>query len=115
MCLTVDANKPLIKVPAPVRPIAAVDAPPPYFSGKHRAETVPPETHRLVTDVDAAFEQEVFDLAQRQRIADVHHHCEADDLGRTVEITKGIVHGRRLRELGFRFKPVFSDSATRHV
>ena len=60
---------------------------------------------------NAAFEQDVFDLAQRQRIADVHHHCEADDLGRTVEITKGIVHGRRLRELGFRFKPVFSDSA----
>ena len=34
-----------IKVPVPVRPIAAVHAPPPYFTGKHRAETVPSETH----------------------------------------------------------------------
>ena len=111
MCLTVDANKHLIKVPAPIRPIAAVDAPPPYFTGKHRTETVPTETHCLVTDVDAAFEQDVFDLAQRHRIEDLHHHCDAEDLGRAVEVTKGIAHRCGLRELAFRFKPVFFDSA----
>ena len=67
MSLAVDADEYLIKVPAPVRPIAAIDAPPPDLGSKHRAETVTPETDRLVTDVDAAFEQDVFDLAQRQR------------------------------------------------
>ena len=70
MCLTVDANKPLIKVPAPVRPIAAVDAPPPYSTGKHRAETVPPETHCLVTDVDAA--SVLVDEMVVERPQDVH-------------------------------------------
>ncbi len=48
---------------------------------KHRTKPVPPKPHRLVTNVDAALEQQVFDLAQRQWIADVHHHGEADDLG----------------------------------
>ena len=111
MSLVVDADKHLIKVPAPVRPVESVYAPLPDLTGKHRAEPVPPETHRLVRDVDAAFEQNVFDLAQRQRIADDHHHREADDLGRAVEITNGIVHHRRQRALPFRLKPVFSDNA----
>lgn len=36
------------------------------------------------------------DLAQRQRITDIHHHYEADDLGRIVETAKGIFHPPRL-------------------
>jgi hypothetical protein len=32
--------------------------------GKHRAEQVPPETHRLVADVDPPLEQDVLNLAQ---------------------------------------------------
>ena len=51
------------------------------FRGKHRTEAVPPETNRLMADVDAPFEQNVFYLTQRQRITDIHHHREADDLG----------------------------------
>ena len=47
----------------------------------HRTEPVPQEPDRLVADIDAALEQEVFDLAQRKRIANVHHHRQADDLG----------------------------------
>ena len=72
-----------------------------------------PEPHRLVADVDATFEQQVLDLAQRQRITDVHHHREADDLGRAVEITEGIVHRRRLRILARSLKPIYSDNAKR--
>jgi hypothetical protein len=30
-------------------------------------------------------------------IPDVHHHREADDLGRRVEITEGVLHCRKLR------------------
>jgi len=50
-------------------------------------------------------------LSQRQRIADIHHHHEADHLGRAVEITEGIAHRRRLRNLATRLKPIYSDNA----
>ena len=72
---------------------------------------MPPIAHRLVADVDTTFEQDVFDLAQRQRIADVQHHRETDDLGRAVKITKGMVHYHRLREVPFHLNPIFSDNA----
>ena len=36
--------------------------------------------------------QNLFDLAQRQRIANLHRHHAADDRGRTVETTEGILH-----------------------
>ena len=54
----------------------------PDLRREHRTEPIPPQPHRLVANVDAAFEQNVLNLAQRQRVADVHHHREADDLGR---------------------------------
>ena len=111
MSLAVDADEHLIKVPAPVRPVAPVYPPFPDLASKHRTEPVPPIAHRLVADVDTTFEQDVFDLAQRQRIADVHHHRETDDLGRAVKITKGIVHYHRLREVPFQLNPTFSDNA----
>jgi len=34
-----------------------------------------------VADVDATLEQNILGLSQRQRIADLHHHHEADTLG----------------------------------
>ena len=45
------------------------------------------------------------------RIADIHHHHEADHLGRTVETTEGIAHRRRLRNLAKWLKPIYSDNA----
>ena len=83
----------------------------PDLRGEHRTEPVPPEPHRLVTDIDAAFVQQIFDLAQRQRVADIHHHREADDLGRRVEIAERIFHPRRLRTGLASLKPIWSDSA----
>jgi len=47
---------------------------------EHRTEPVPPEPHGFVADIDAALGQQIFDLPQRQWIADLHHHREADDL-----------------------------------
>jgi hypothetical protein len=64
-----------------------------------------------VADVDSALEQEIFYLSQRQRITDVHHHREADHLGRRVEITEWIAHRRRLRNAPARFKPICIDTA----
>jgi hypothetical protein len=49
--------------------------------GEQRTEPIPPEPHRFVAYIDPALEQQIFDLPQGQRIADVHHHREADDLG----------------------------------
>jgi len=36
-----------------------------HLRGKHLAEPVPPEPHRLMTNVDATLGQQVLDLAQR--------------------------------------------------
>ena len=92
MWLAVDADGHLIKMPAPVRPVAQVDPPPldlPPNSGPMRFHQVP---YRLVADVDTALEQQILDLSQRQRVAELHHHREWEYLERTVEIAEGISH-----------------------
>ena len=62
------------------------------LGGKQRTEPVPPVPHGLVADVDATLGQQVLDLTQRQWEANIHHHSEPDDLGRTVEIPEGVLH-----------------------
>jgi hypothetical protein len=52
----------------------------PDLVGEHRTETVPPEPHCPVTDVETPLEEQILDLSQRQRLADIHHHREADDV-----------------------------------
>ncbi len=42
-----------------------MNAPLPDLRGEHRTEPVPPETHCFVADIDAAFEQQIFDMPQR--------------------------------------------------
>ena len=83
--------------------------------GEHRAEPVPPEPYRLVADIDTALEQQVLDLAQRQRVPDIHHHRQADDLGRTIEIAEWISHPTTLRTDPAPLKPICSDTAARYV
>jgi hypothetical protein len=56
-------------------------------------------------------EQQILDLTQRKWIADVHHHREADHLGRAIEITEGIAHRPRLRNPKTKLKPIYSDNA----
>ena len=46
-----------------------------------------------MSDVDAELMQEVLDVAQRQRVADVHHYRQADDLQARLEVSKRGVHG----------------------
>jgi len=81
----------------------------PDLRREHRTKPVPPEPHCFVADIDAPLEQEILDLSQRKRITDVHHHRGADHLGRTVEITEGILHPRRLRNATPRLKPIYTD------
>jgi hypothetical protein len=63
--------------------------------------------------IDAALEQDVFYLAQRKWVPDVHHHREANNLGRRIEITEGISHPRRLENALPCLKPFYSDNADR--
>ena len=62
--------------------------------GKHGIEPVPPEPHRFVTYVDIALEQEILYLPAQTRIADIHHHREADHLGPDVETKVWIAYRR---------------------
>ena len=34
----------------------------------------------VVANIDATLKQQILDLTQRERIANVHHHCEANYL-----------------------------------
>lgn len=78
-------------MPAPVSEAPhLVDPLPPDIGGEHRPKPVPPKPHCLMAQVDAAFEQQVLDVPQGQWEADIHHHHEADHLGRRVEIPEWI-------------------------
>ncbi len=59
-----------------------------------------------MANIDAAFEPQIFELPERQRITDIRHHRETDHPGRTVEITEGILHRRKLRNATLRLKPI---------
>ena len=89
MCLTVNLHKDLAQMPPPVwiclhpaRPFS------PNLGGKQPAKPVPPEPNRLLADVDPALTQQVFDIAKRKRKTDLHHHSQADDFRRRLEVAK---------------------------
>ena len=81
MCLAVDADKHLIKMPAPVRIGSMMNAVFPDLDCKHRTKAVSPIPHRFVTDVDAPFVERVLDLAQGQRESNLQYHGQPDALG----------------------------------
>jgi len=55
-----------------------INAPLSDLRGEHGTKPVPPEPHCLVANIYAALKQQVFDLAERQWIAHVHHDRQAD-------------------------------------
>lgn len=67
----------------------------PDSGGEHRPKPVRPELRRLVADLDAALVQQVHDVSQRQRVADIKHHRQADDLGACLEVPEGAGFGHR--------------------
>ena len=71
----------------------------PDLGGKPWTKAVPPVPYGFMANVYAPFEQNIFDLTQRQRIADIRHHREAHYFGRAVEITEGIFHYPSLGDL----------------
>ncbi|MFY8038684.1 MAG: hypothetical protein ACOVN4_03315 [Bosea sp. (in: a-proteobacteria)] len=80
---------------------------------KYLPEPVPPKPLSLVRDVDAALVQQVLDTVQRERIMDIHHHPQADDVGRRPEAAEDAAGVHPGKAIGSRprHKPIFSDIA----
>src|SRR5437870_4500028 len=78
-------STPTAPMPEPAHPAYAL---PSDVTGEHRSEPVPPVPDRLMADVDPALEQQVLDVPQRQREANVHHDHDANDLWRRIEPSK---------------------------
>ena len=74
--LAADPHGHLVQAPAGIRAIS--DTPLSYLRGEQRTEPVPPESQRLMANVDAAREHQVFDLAERQWITHARHHRQAE-------------------------------------
>jgi hypothetical protein len=107
----VDTNEDFIDMPAPERIRPMVDASFADLNSEQRPKAVSPETDGLMADINAPFEQDVFNLAKRKRIANVHHDRETDYLGRTIEAAERISHLRTLRSDAQPLKSDYSDSA----
>jgi hypothetical protein len=58
---------------------------------KHWPKPVRPETDGFVANVDPALGQNIFDIAQRQRVSHVHQHDQADDLWQLLKYRNGLV------------------------
>lgn len=110
--LAIDLYEDLIEVPSPLRilsmPLNALLS---DLRGKHWTKTVPPGTHRLVADIDPSFMKQVLDLPQRQRKADIHHHGQADNRRRCLELSERISHPRTLRDVPSALKQYCPDNA----
>jgi hypothetical protein len=110
MRLAIDPHEHFVRVPLPLRIAPVLDTTLANLGSKHWTESIRPEPYRLMADVDAALEHQILDMAQRQRITDVHHRREADDLGRTVEMAERIFHPPKLQTNLTQFKANCSDN-----
>jgi len=101
-------------MPLPIRMSAKVLNP---FSSnlrrKHRPKSVPPEANSLVANIDTALVQQVFQISKRKWITHIHHHRQADDFGRRLEILEWVAfyHPATLICRSARLNQFSSDSA----
>jgi len=110
----VDLHENLVQVPLPIRMRTNLLNPFPSDLGrKHRPKPVPPETDRLMTDIDAAFVQQIFDVPERKREPNIHHNRQADDVGRRLEVLEWVTffHPATLSVPLAHFNQVSADSA----
>ena len=115
--LPVDLHENLVEMPFPVARSNPFDPTLLDLVGEHRPEPVPPVADRLVTDIDASFMKEVFDIPQREREPQIEHHRETDDLGAGLELAEwgAFGHARTLSAARPRLKLSSSDRATGKV
>jgi len=73
-------------MPPPLHPISVLgNSLLSTLGGEVRTKPAPPGSHRLIADFDPPFMENIFDLPQRQWIADIHHQSQADDLGEVLK------------------------------
>jgi hypothetical protein len=77
-------------------PAHAADPLPPHLASEHRSDPVPPHSHRLVTDIDPALEQQVFHVPQVEREAQYISTTSRITSGDELKYRKGLsgLHGR---------------------
>ena len=70
-----------------------------------------------MTDINAAFVQQILYIQERKRAPNIEHHGQAYDLGVCLEVAEGTAfyHLQTLRNRAPRLKPVSSDSAHPHL
>ncbi len=88
MCIAGNFHENLIDMPAPNRINALLYLSFPDSGREERTKPVPPVADTLVANINAALVQQILVMAQRQRITDIHDHCQLDDLWRCLEIAK---------------------------
>ena len=78
---------------------------------------LPASTGFLLTKPNAALVQQAFGIPERRREPDIHHHCQADDLGAGFEPLEwaGFGHGLTLASALPRLKPSYSDKIVRDL
>ena len=87
--LAVHLHDQFVEVPLPVlEPAHPTDPLAANVAGEERTEPVPPVAHGLMGNVDTSLEQQVLDVAERQRVLHIEHHRQADDLGREIEVAE---------------------------
>nr|WP_291896714.1 hypothetical protein [Maricaulis sp.] len=74
-----------IEMSGPVRVVCVLDAASSDRRREEWTEAVPPKSHCFMSDIDAAFVEQILDVPERQRKTDIQHHGQADDLGRRLE------------------------------
>jgi hypothetical protein len=71
--------------------------------------TLSPELHVLPSALSVPPVPQVFHIPKRKRVSNVHHHRQADDLGRRFEVPEnaGVAHAVRLAALPSGGNPIF--------
>ena len=101
----------LVQMPPPPAGFHSGNPPFSNLGRKHWTEPMPPVSHGFMADFDAAFVQQIFHIAERQRETNVQHHCQADNLAARFEVAKWGSFRRpaKLRNRPARLKPNPSD------
>lgn len=108
MCLVIGLHKYFVQVPSPVGVIPGrrMKSFLSDLARKQGAKSIPPIADCFMANIDASFMKKVFDISQRKRKSDVHHHSQADDLRWRFEIAEGVLfcHARKLVDVQIAIK-----------
>jgi len=77
-----------------------------------RAKSIPQEPDNFITNVDAAFMEQVLNIPKGKWKSDGQHHSQSYDLGARLKIAKraALCHLEKLGRRPARLKTVFSDT-----